>query len=74
MNNNMSSGKISVAKDTKPTKEQFEEYVAIRDEGITNMFDLGYITQYSETGLNKGICIYIMKHFRELAEEYEVEV
>ena len=29
MDNNMSSGKISVAKDTKPTKEQFEEYVFI---------------------------------------------
>lgn len=59
MDNNMSSGKISVAKETKPTKEQFEEYVAFRDEGITNMFDFRYITHYSETGLNKGICIYI---------------
>lgn len=58
----------------KPTKEQFEEYVAIRDEGITNMFDLRFITQYSDTGLNKEICIYIMKHFNELAEEYKVKV
>ena len=58
----------------KPTKEQFEEYVAIRDSGVTNMFDVRYITNVSDTGLNKSICIYIMQHFEELAEEYDVDI
>lgn len=58
----------------KPTKEQFEEYVAIRDSGVTNMCALNYITTISETGLNKDICLYIMKHFNELMDEYEVGI
>lgn len=58
----------------KPTKEQFVEYVGIRDSGITNMFDVKFIVGISDTGLTKEICLYIMKHFEELAEEYEVEI
>ena len=58
----------------KPTKEQFEEYVIIRDSGITNMFDVRFITEISATGLNRPICLYIMKHFKELADEYEVAI
>lgn len=58
----------------KPTKEQFKEYVAIRDSGVTNMFDVTFITCISVTGLDKDICLYIMKHFMELAEEYGVKV
>ena len=59
---------------SKPTKEQFEEYVMIRDSGITNMFDVRFITEISATGLNRPICLYIMKHFEELANEYEVAI
>ena len=58
----------------KPTKEQFEDYVAIRDWGITNMYDVRAVCNYSDTGLTKQICFYIMEHFEELAEEYEVEI
>jgi len=58
----------------KPTKEQFEEYVEIRDSGITNMYNIRFITEYSCTGLNEEICMYIMQHFMELATEYSVEV
>ena len=58
----------------KPTQEQFEEYVRIRDSGITNMLDVRLITDISNTGLNRDICLYIMKHFSELAEEYDVEI
>jgi len=60
--------------DMKPTREQFEEYVEIRDSGVTNMFDIRYIEDISTTGLDRPICMYIMKHFEELAEEYEVEI
>lgn len=58
----------------KPTKEQFEEYVEIRDSGVTNMFDIAFIESISNTGLDRPICLYIMQNFVELAEEYEVEI
>ena len=58
----------------KPTKEQFEDYVAIRDSGVTNMFDIGYVCDLSTTGLTREICLYIMKHFTDLAKEFEVEI
>lgn len=58
----------------KPTKEQFKEYVDIRDSGITNMYNVKFITAYSTTGLNTRICLYIMEHFMELALEYDIEV
>lgn len=60
--------------EAKPTREQFEEYVAIRDSGITNMFDIGFIMDLSTTGLDKPICLYIMKNFATLAKEYEVQI
>lgn len=60
--------------DDKPTKEQFEEYVAIRNSGITNMFNVTFITDISGTGLTKPICLYIMQHFGALAEEYGVAI
>ena len=34
----------------KPTKEQFEEYVAIRDSGVTNMFILWNYNPNSKGG------------------------
>lgn len=60
--------------DNKPTKEQFEEYVEIRDSGVTNMFDIRYICSISDTGLTRENCLYIMQEFEALAEEYEVEI
>ena len=58
----------------KPTREQFEEYVAIRDSGVTNMFDIRFIESISHTGLDKSICLYIMEHFSDLGEEYLIAV
>lgn len=58
----------------KPTKEQFEDYVAIRDSGVTNMFDVRTVCGLSDTGLTRELCLYIMSNFRELAEEYGVDV
>ena len=60
--------------EVKPTREQFVEYVAIRDSGVTNMFDIKFISAISNTGLDKPTCMYIMGHFGELAEEYEVQI
>lgn len=58
----------------KPTEAQFVEYVEIRDSGITNMWDVMFVVSLSKTGLTKDICLYIMEHFLELAEEYEVDI
>ena len=58
----------------KPTKEQFEEYVEIRNSGITNMYNVKFICDISYTGLTRDICIYIMQNFEELANEYEVDI
>lgn len=58
----------------KPTKQQFEEYVNIQREGITNMCDIRFICGYSLTGLTRDICMYIMDHYMELCEEYGIEV
>ena len=55
-----------------PTQDQFEDYVDIRNSGITNMFDITRVCELSTTGLTRDICIYIMKHFKSLAEEYGV--
>lgn len=58
----------------KPSKEQFEEYVAIRNSGVTNMFDVRFIEDISSTGLDRPTCMYIMDHFVALAEEYQVDI
>ena len=60
--------------EVKPSKEQFEDYVGIRDSGVTNMFDTTMVCALSDTGLTREICLYIMKHFAELADEYEVAI
>ena len=58
----------------KPTREQFEDYIAIRDSGVTNMFAVTTVCSLSSTGLTKDNCMYIMQKFDELADEYEMEV
>ncbi len=58
----------------KPTKEQFEDYVAIRNSGVTNMFHVTMVCELSTTELSKENCFYIMKHFDELAKEYNVDI
>lgn len=58
----------------KPTKSQFEDYVRIRNSGVTNMFDVRTVCALSRTGLKKEHCLYIMENFMEIAEEYGVDV
>lgn len=58
----------------KPTKEQFEDFVRIRDSGVTNMWAINVVCDLSDTKLTIGHCLYIMEHFIELAEEYGVKV
>lgn len=58
----------------KPTRIQFMDYVAIRNSGVTNMFDVKRVCELSSTELMRDHCMYIMDHFLDLAEEYGVEV
>lgn len=58
----------------KPTKEQFQEYVDIRNSGVTNMWDVRTIEKISTAGITRNHCFYIMENFEELAKEYKVEV
>ena len=57
---------------SKPTKEQFKDYVRIQRQGVTNMFCINNVINLSRTGLTTDICLYIMDHYDELREEYDV--
>ena len=45
------------------TKEKFESYLAVRDSGVTNMFDVRRVCELSGGGLAKEDCFDIMKNF-----------
>ena len=55
---------------SKPTKEQFKDYVRIQRQGATNMWAVRTVCDLSTTGLTTDICLYIMDHYDELREEY----
>lgn len=57
---------------SKPTKEQFQDYVRIQRQGVTNMFCINNVINLSRTGLTTDICLYIMDNYDELREEYDV--
>jgi isocitrate lyase len=52
----------------KITKEQFKAYVRVQRSGFTNMWDVQRVQNLS--GLKRGDCLEIMKHYGELAEKY----
>lgn len=58
----------------KPTKEQFEDYIKIRNSGVTNMWDVHTVCALSNTGLTKDNCVFIMYNFNDLAKEYNVKI
>lgn len=57
----------------KPSKEQMEEYVTIQMSGVTNMCAINTICALSFEGLTRGHCLYIMEHYLELINEYQIE-
>lgn len=57
----------------KPTKEQFLDFLSIRDSGVTNMFDIPVVCSLSTEGLTERICRYIMIHFTDLLKEYNIQ-
>jgi len=57
-------------KEIKITKEEMKKYEACRQNGITNMFDIKRVEEL--TGLSKEKILYIMKHYLELIEKYNI--
>ena len=45
------------------TKEEFERYEAVRESGVTNMFDISTVRSLS--GLSKEQIIHIMKNYND---------
>ena len=54
---------------TEITQEQFEAYEAVRESGVTNMFDVKTVGDLS--GLEKEEIMTIMKSYGELKEKYD---
>ena len=50
------------------TQEDFEAYVDVQEAGVTNMFNLSVVSDYS--GLRKDQIIEIMTNYSELQEKY----
>ena len=50
------------------TKEQFEDYEAVRSSGVTNMFDVKTVERLS--GLTREQCLEIMKTYSELKKQF----
>ena len=57
----------------KPNKVQMEEYVRIQMSGVTNMCAVNTISAISDEGLTKAHCMYIMEHYTELVDEYQID-
>ena len=57
------------------TKEQFQAYLAVRDSGVTNMFDtkavIKYAKKFSGVTLERKDCLEIMANFSKLKYEYD---
>jgi len=57
-------------KEIKITKEEMKKYEACRQSGKTNMFDIKRVEEL--TGLSEEKILYIMKHYLELIEKYNI--
>jgi len=56
-------------------REKFETYLNVQKSGLTNMFDLNAVVFLSievyEVPLTWDDCLFIMKNYHQLREEYE---
>ena len=50
------------------TQEQFDAYVEVQESGITNMFNVQVVSDYS--GLNRQDIMTIMSNYSVLQEKY----
>ncbi len=45
------------------TSEKFKAYLAVRNSGVTNMFDVGRVIKLTKGKLNREDCMDIMMNF-----------
>ena len=50
------------------TQDQFDAYEDVRESGVTNMFNVSVVSDYS--GLNRQEIMTIMKNYSTLQENY----
>ena len=50
------------------TQDQFEAYTDVQESGVTNMFNVSVVSDYS--GLNREDIMTIMKNYSTLNEKY----
>ena len=50
------------------TQDEFDAYEEVRESGVTNMFNVSVVSDYS--GLNRQQIMTIMKNYSELNEKY----
>ena len=53
---------------TQITQDEFDAYVEVQESGITNMFNVSVVSDYS--GLSRQQIWAIIKNYRELNEKY----
>ena len=53
---------------TQVTQDEFDSYVEVQESGITNMFNVSVVSDYS--GLSRDKIMTIMKNYSDLNEQY----
>ena len=53
---------------TQVTQDEFDSYVEVQESGITNMFNVSVVSDYS--GLSKDKIMTIMKNYGDLNDRY----
>ena len=53
---------------TQVTQDEFDSYVEVQDFGITNMFNVAVVSDYS--GLSRDKIMTIMSNYTDLKEQY----
>ena len=53
---------------TQITQDEFDSYVEVQESGITNMFNVAVVSDYS--GLSRDKIMTIMKNYSDLNDKY----
>ncbi len=53
---------------TQITQDEFDSYVEVQESGITNMFNVSVVSDYS--GLSRDKIMTIMKNYGDLNDRY----
>ena len=63
MNNNNNNNMT-----TQVTQDEFDSYVEVQESGITNMFNVNVVSDYS--GLSRDKIMTIMSNYTDLKKQY----